>query len=101
MRPTSTSFPVGFPLPVRTTNGVLAPAQFKAFCVQRSFSSVLPLLEAKYSNGSPVVDISDLSLLSLELGSDLEEYSVATFLENLTNLHTLDMSSPGTGDLHL
>lgn len=101
VRPTSTSFPVGFPLPVRTTNGVPAPAQLKAFCIQRSFSSVLPLLEAKYSNGSPVVDISDLSLFSLELGSDLEEYSVATFLEKLTNLHTLDMSSPGAGKLHL
>ena len=48
-----------------------------------------------------MVDISDLSLFSLELGSDLEEYSVATFLEKLTNLHTLDMSSPGAGKLHL
>ena len=78
-----------------------APAQLKTFCVQRSFLSVLPLLEAKYSNGSPVVDISDLSLLSLELGSNLEEYSAATLLEKLTSLHTLDIFSPGAGKLHL
>jgi hypothetical protein len=93
-------FSSGFspPSPNHEWGSNAAPAQLKTFCVQRSFPSVLPLLEAKYSNGSPVVDISDLSLLSLELGSDLEEYSVPTFLEKLTNLHTLDM---GAGKLHL
>ncbi|KIM44044.1 hypothetical protein M413DRAFT_25530 [Hebeloma cylindrosporum] len=74
-----------------------APASLKSFCIQRGFSSVLPLLETRYPNGSPAVDLSDLTLFSLEPESDLEEHAAATFLEKLTSLQTLDMSSPGAG----
>jgi len=74
-----------------------APVQLKTFCVQGDFSSVLPLLEARYPNGFPVVDHSELTLFSLQLQSDREEYSAATFLAKLTSLQSLDMSSPGAG----
>jgi len=72
-----------------------APVQLKTFCVRGGFSSVLPLLEARYPNGFPVVDHSEL--FSLQLRSDLEEYSAATFLAKLASLQSLDISSPGTG----
>ena len=74
-----------------------APSQLTNFCIQRGFSSVLPLLEARYPNGFPVVDHSGLTLFSLQLQSDCEEYSAATFLAKLTSLQSLDMSSPGAG----
>jgi hypothetical protein len=96
-------FSCGFslPNPNHEWGSSTAPAQLKHFCVKRGFSSVLPLLETRYSNGFPVVDLSELTLVSLELLSDLEEHFVGSFLERLTSLHTLDISSPGAGKHHL
>ena len=96
-------FSCGFslPSPNHEWGSNTAPAQLKTFCVQAGFWSVFPLLETRYPNGSPVVDLSGLTLFSLELQSDLEEHPVGSFIEKLTSLHSLDISSPGKGKHHL